>query len=124
MFSWMADTTRDAWNGMADYVDAAINETPLRIAVTGLSRAGKTVFITSLIHNLMALGKGSGTLPKLQAALVARGRAGGCKRCACCRRAAATSPSSTTRRSWQAWPALPRPGRRAPTTWQGSRWSW
>jgi predicted YcjX-like family ATPase len=73
MFSWMADTTRDAWNGMADYVDAAINETPIRIAVTGLSRAGKTVFITSLIHNLLALGKGSGTLPKLQAALGGEG---------------------------------------------------
>jgi predicted YcjX-like family ATPase len=35
----------------------------IRLAVTGLSRAGKTVFITSLIQNLLALGQGRNTLP-------------------------------------------------------------
>ena len=38
---------------VADYVSG----TGLRLGVTGLSRAGKTVFITSLIHNLTAGGR-------------------------------------------------------------------
>jgi uncharacterized protein len=54
-------------------VDATLNETPIRLAVTGLSRAGKTVFITSLIRNLLALGQGRGTLPLLQAGLEKNG---------------------------------------------------
>ena len=29
----------------------------LRLGVTGLSRAGKTVFITSLVHNLIQAGR-------------------------------------------------------------------
>src|SRR5262249_3429807 len=33
-------------------IDQAVNEDCIRLAVTGLSRAGKTVFITSLIQNL------------------------------------------------------------------------
>ncbi|MGQ3031249.1 MAG: YcjX family protein, partial [Ferrovibrionaceae bacterium] len=38
----------------------------IRLAVTGLSRAGKTVFITSLIHNLLAVARGHrGALPRL-----------------------------------------------------------
>jgi predicted YcjX-like family ATPase len=44
----------------------------LRLAVTGLSRAGKTVFLTSLIANLLAAGRGARTLPALSEA--ARGR--------------------------------------------------
>ncbi len=40
-----------------------VNETTVRLAVTGLSRAGKTVFITALIHNLMAQARGHGVLP-------------------------------------------------------------
>ncbi len=48
---------------------ASVNEASVRIAVTGLSRAGKTVFITSLVQNLIALGKGQNTLPRLAAAL-------------------------------------------------------
>lgn len=54
-------------------VEATLNETPIRLAVTGLSRAGKTVFVTSLIRNLLALGQGRGTLPQLQACLEAQG---------------------------------------------------
>jgi hypothetical protein len=46
-------------------VERTLNEDRIRLAVTGLSRAGKTVFITSLIHNLLALGKGRDTLPAL-----------------------------------------------------------
>ncbi len=39
----------------------------LRLAVTGLSRAGKTVFLTSLVANLVAAGQGRRTLPALEA---------------------------------------------------------
>lgn len=44
----------------------------IRLAVTGLSRAGKTVFITSLIHNLLAVARGHrGALPRLHDAGIA-----------------------------------------------------
>lgn len=39
--------------------------TTLRMAVTGLSRAGKTVFLVSLIGNLLAMGRGVDSLPAL-----------------------------------------------------------
>lgn len=45
--------------------DAALNETTLRLAVTGLSRAGKTVFIVSMLANLLAMGRRVDTLPAL-----------------------------------------------------------
>ena len=50
-------------------VERALNEDRIRLAVTGLSRAGKTVFITSLIQNLLALGQGRDTLPRINARL-------------------------------------------------------
>lgn len=53
--------------------DRALNEDHIRLAVTGLSRAGKTVFITSLIHNLVALGQRRNTLPRLTARLTQDG---------------------------------------------------
>ena len=40
----------------------------LRLAVTGLSRSGKTAFITSLVHNLLSAVGRPGRLPFLQAA--------------------------------------------------------
>jgi uncharacterized protein len=45
-------------------VDRAVNEEVIRLAVTGLSRAGKTVFITSLIQNLLALAQQKDVLPQ------------------------------------------------------------
>lgn len=50
-------------------IDSAVNETVVRLAVTGLSRAGKTTFITSVINNLLALGNGRETLPALSRTL-------------------------------------------------------
>jgi uncharacterized protein len=64
---------RGALRDVSEYADAALNETNVRIAVTGLSRAGKTVFLTSLIHNLLALGRGRDTLPALRECLKAEG---------------------------------------------------
>ncbi|MCC6720447.1 MAG: YcjX family protein [Acetobacteraceae bacterium] len=54
-----------AWQAAEEWV----NEERLHLAVTGLSRAGKTVFITSLVENLLALAGGRDTLPKFRAAL-------------------------------------------------------
>src|SRR5258707_1105425 len=44
-------------------LDDLINDRPIRIAITGLSRSGKTVFLTSLIANLLAMGTGRPSLP-------------------------------------------------------------
>ncbi len=44
----------------------------VRIGVTGLARAGKTAFITSLAANLLAAGAGLPTLPALSAKLAGR----------------------------------------------------
>lgn len=54
-----------AFIGARDRIDRGLNEDTIRLAVTGLSRAGKTVFITSLIQNLLALGSGHDSLPAL-----------------------------------------------------------
>ncbi len=51
--------------GAGAMLDRAVNEDVIRLAVTGLSRAGKTVFITSLIQNLLALAAQKDVLPQL-----------------------------------------------------------
>ncbi len=55
----LAQEIRDAASNIADYARGS----SLRLGVSGLSRAGKTVFITSLIHNLQRGGR----LPVLHA---------------------------------------------------------
>ncbi|MBV8507852.1 MAG: YcjX family protein, partial [Alphaproteobacteria bacterium] len=47
---------------------ALVRNGKLRLAVTGLSRSGKTAFITSLVHNLLSVVGGPGRLPFLRAA--------------------------------------------------------
>lgn len=49
---------------IADALSAPFTDTVIRLGVTGLSRAGKTVFITSLVANLMDRGR----MPQLLAA--------------------------------------------------------
>jgi predicted YcjX-like family ATPase len=57
-------TTR--WTkGAGEAVHRTLNTESVRLAVTGLSRAGKTVFITSAVQNLVAMGQGARTLPAL-----------------------------------------------------------
>ena len=73
LFGQVAAGGRSLAQSAAAAVDARLNETTIRLAVTGLSRAGKTVFITSLIHNLLALGHGVNTLPGLVTLLSAQG---------------------------------------------------
>ncbi|SDB45195.1 YcjX family protein [Belnapia rosea] len=45
-----------------------IGQPRIRLAVTGLTRAGKTVFLTALVANLLAAGRGRRTLPLLEQA--------------------------------------------------------
>src|SRR5919202_1205385 len=49
-----------------------LGDRTVRLAVTGLSRAGKTVFITSAIHNLLSAAANPAVLPFLR--LQAKGR--------------------------------------------------
>jgi predicted YcjX-like family ATPase len=58
----------DAIAGLGDLTRAVIGRERVRLAVTGLSRAGKTVFLTSLVANLLAAGRGVRTLPALEQA--------------------------------------------------------
>ncbi len=76
-FGRVAAGGRNLARGAGAAVESRLNETTIRLAVTGLSRAGKTVFITSLIQNLLALGQGAAggvnTLPRLVALLSEHG---------------------------------------------------
>lgn len=63
-------TLRDGLDATRERLWDTVNLDTHRIAVTGLSRAGKTVFLVSLISNLLAMGHGVAgrrlnTLPKL-----------------------------------------------------------
>jgi predicted YcjX-like family ATPase len=51
-----------ALSNLADTATGAFTPT-LRLGVTGLSRAGKTIFITSLVHNLLTGGRMPGFAP-------------------------------------------------------------
>lgn len=53
----------DATRNMAEAMAAPFRDPVIRLGVTGLSRAGKTVFITSLVANLMDRGR----MPQLRA---------------------------------------------------------
>ena len=55
-FSDILDEARLSARALLDYGDNFFNPT-VRLGVTGLSRAGKTVFITALIHGLMRGGR-------------------------------------------------------------------
>jgi len=55
-FTSITDEAFVAFSSIADYAHDVVNPT-IRLGVTGLSRAGKTVFITALVHNLINGGK-------------------------------------------------------------------
>ncbi|MBR0656272.1 YcjX family protein [Plastoroseomonas arctica] len=69
IFGRLGAGLRDAASAAVDAAHQISNVETLRVAVTGLSRAGKTVFMVSLISNLLALGRGRDTLPALRTAL-------------------------------------------------------
>ncbi|MCO8144249.1 YcjX family protein [Rhodovulum tesquicola] len=60
----IADGVTRGVEGIAAAVSETFMEPVIRLGVTGLSRAGKTVFITSLVANLMERGR----MPQLRAA--------------------------------------------------------
>ncbi len=60
----IADQIVRGVEGVADTVSAPFRDPVIRLGVTGLSRAGKTVFITSLVANLLDRGR----MPQLRAA--------------------------------------------------------
>ncbi|MCF6432139.1 YcjX family protein [Leisingera sp. MMG026] len=53
----LADGVMSSVERAASGVSAALFDRPLRLGVTGLARSGKTVFITSLVANLMDRGR-------------------------------------------------------------------
>lgn len=60
----IADGITRSVEAVTDTLTAPFTDTVIRLGVTGLSRAGKTVFITSLVANLMDRGR----MPGLRAA--------------------------------------------------------
>ncbi|WP_101065664.1 YcjX family GTP-binding protein [Roseovarius salinarum] len=67
-FTTLADAVTRGTETLGDRVSEALFEPVIRLGVTGLARSGKTVFITSLVANLMDRGR----MPAFQAA--AQGR--------------------------------------------------
>jgi len=55
-FTDIVEEARLSARALLDYGDSFFNPT-VRLGVTGLSRAGKTVFITALIHGLTRGGR-------------------------------------------------------------------
>ncbi len=55
-FSDIVEETRLSVRSLIDYGESLFNPT-VRLGVTGLSRAGKTVFITALVHGLLRGGR-------------------------------------------------------------------
>ena len=52
----LLDSSRVAAGGLRDFATGLVSPT-LRLGVTGLSRAGKTVFITALVHAMLKGGR-------------------------------------------------------------------
>ncbi len=61
----LTDEIGIALGNLADAATGSITPT-LRLGVTGLSRAGKTIFITALVHNLLTGGRLPGFAPLTQ----------------------------------------------------------
>ncbi|WP_149537553.1 YcjX family protein [Siccirubricoccus phaeus] len=69
------DLIRNAADSAERLGRRVLGQPRLRLAVTGLTRAGKTVFLTALLANLLAAGRGRRTLPALDQAAGGRLRA-------------------------------------------------
>ena len=62
-FSGLTDGITRGIEGAGASLSETFFDTTLRLGVTGLSRAGKTVFITALVANLLSRGR----MPQLKA---------------------------------------------------------
>ncbi len=63
MLSFVTETVSHGVDALGNRASALLREKTLRLGVTGLSRSGKTVFITSLVANLLDRGR----MPQLRA---------------------------------------------------------
>src|SRR5262249_58320290 len=63
--SWLAPIFAEASERLASSVGELAGGATVWLAVTGLSRSGKTVFITSLIHNLLSSVHNPNRMPLL-----------------------------------------------------------
>ena len=61
MIGTIADTLGRGIETMSDGVSEMLFEPVIRLGVTGLARSGKTVFIPSLVANLMDRGRMAGS---------------------------------------------------------------
>jgi len=77
MLTRFSTSVRNGAHDVGARTGALVHESTVRLAVTGLSRAGKTVFVTSLLANLLAMGRGHTSLPALHRALGGAGAGGG-----------------------------------------------
>jgi hypothetical protein len=66
----VADAVLRGVEGVTGSVSEAFFEPTIRLGVTGLSRAGKTVFITSLVANLLERGRMTGFSPRIETAFL------------------------------------------------------
>ena len=71
MIGRLADEIAGTVEGLAAGVSGALFEPVIRLGVTGLARSGKTVFITSLVANLMNRGRMSQLLAARDGAILA-----------------------------------------------------
>ena len=69
VFSTLADQVVRGVEGVTDTLSAPFADPVIRLGVTGLSRAGKTVFITSLVANLMDRGRMPGLVAAANGAI-------------------------------------------------------
>ena len=69
VFSTLADQVVRGVEGVTDTLSAPFTDPVVRLGVTGLSRAGKTVFITSLVANLMDRGRMPGLVAAANGAI-------------------------------------------------------
>ncbi|MFM8988393.1 MAG: YcjX family protein, partial [Alphaproteobacteria bacterium] len=67
--SWLGGKAGEAWRAGS----AALGRNHLRIGITGLSGAGKSVFTTALVHALRHGGAHPASMPLLAGALGPRG---------------------------------------------------
>ena len=64
-WSWLPPAFAQASERLSDSLGELAGGATVWIAVTGLSRSGKTVFVTSLIHNLLSCAHNPNRMPLL-----------------------------------------------------------
>ncbi len=71
VISTIADTLARGAESVSDKVSQALFEPTIRLGVTGLARSGKTVFITSLVANMLDRGRMSGLVAEQEGRIAA-----------------------------------------------------